>query len=305
MMNTLTQRYVSAAVAGLPEPQRDDVAKELQASVADAVEDLTAAGLSREQAEIRALTELGDPAVLAERFGGRPRHLIGPAYFGQYARLLRTLLIVVVPIVGLVTLAAQALAGASPVNALLSASGVMFQVGVQVAFWVTVVFAVLERSHSPLAARPWTPDELPEVVEHRIGLAETVAGIGILIVGMWALVWQRDHWLVTVDGVEVPVLNPAVWTPWMLLLLAVLALSIVLEIITYRVGHWTVALAVVNTGLNVAFVAIVTGLWAKGILLTPGVAELMPTALLNPLPWIVVAIAVVDTVDSWRGVARH
>lgn len=304
-MNTLTERYVNAAVAGLPESQRDDVAKELRASVTDAIEDLTASGLSHEQAELRALTDLGDPAVLAESFGGRPRHLIGPDYFSQYSGLLRTLLLVVVPIVGLATLAAQALAGISPVSALFSALGVMFQVGVQIAFWVTVVFAVLERSHSPVPARNWTPGDLPDVVEHRIGLGETVAGIGMLMVLMWALLWQRDHWLVTVGGAEVPVLNPAVWTPWLVLLLAVVAASIVLEIVTYRVGRWTVPLAVVNTGLNIAFVAIVTGLWTAGTLLTPGVADLVPGGLLNVLPWIVVGIAVLDTVDSWRGAARR
>jgi hypothetical protein len=83
-MTTLTQRYVQAAVAGVPASQRDDVAEELNASVADAVDDLVTAGLTPQEAERKALTDLGDPAVLAERFGGRPRHLIGPAYFGQY-----------------------------------------------------------------------------------------------------------------------------------------------------------------------------------------------------------------------------
>jgi len=304
-MTTLTQRYVNAAVTGLPEPQRDDVAEELRASVADAIDDLVASGLSPQDAEAQALTDLGDPAVLAERFGGRPRHLIGSAYFGQYQQLLRTLLIVVVPIVGVVCLAAQAIAGSAPLSAVLNCLGVMFQVGVQIAFWVTVVFALLERTHTPVPTEKWTPADLPEVVERRVGLGDTVFGIAMLVLAIWAILWQRDHWLVTVNGVDVPVLNPDVWTPWLVVLLAVLVASVLLAVVTYRVGHWTVPLAVVNTVLNAAFAAIVLGLWAQGTLLTPGVAELVPSGLLNPLPWIVVGIAVLDTVEAWWQVLRR
>jgi hypothetical protein len=298
-MNTLTQRYVHAAVAGLPESQRDDVAQELHTSLADAIDDLMTGGLSREAAERQALDDLGDPAVLAERFGGRPRHLIGPAYFGQYSQLLRTLVLVVVPIVAVASLLAQALAGASPLDALFSVVGIVFQLVVQLAFWVTLVFAVLERSHTPVPGPSWSPDDLPEIPERRVGLGETVSGIALLTVLMWAILWQRDHWLVTVGGAEVPVLNAQVWSPWLVVLLVVLLASIVLEIVTYRVGQWTVALAAVNTVLNVMFAGIVMWLWTGERLLTEGVADLVPGGLLTPLVWIVVGIAVFDTVEGW------
>lgn len=304
-MTTLTQRYVHAAVAGLPEAQRNDVAEELNASVADAVDALTAAGLSAEEAERQALNDLGDPAALSERFGGPPRHLIGPAYFGQYSQLLRTLLLVVVPIVAVASLLAQALAGASPLDALFSVLGIVFQLGVQMAFWVTLVFALLERTHTPMPDREWSLDDLPEIADRRIGLGETVSGIALLTVLMWAILWQRDHWLVTVGGSEVPVLNAQAWTPWLVVLLLVLLASIVLEIVKYRLGHWTVTLAVVNTVLNVAFAGIVVWLWSAERLLTPGVADLVPAGLLTPLLWIVVGITVFDTVEGWWRVLRR
>jgi hypothetical protein len=303
-MATLTQRYVDVAVSGVPQSQRDDVAAELRASLADAVDDLTAQGVQPDEAEVRALTDLGDPAALAERFGGRPRHLIGPAYFGHYVKLLRTLLFVVLPIVGVASLIAQALTGASPIEGVLSALGVVFQVGVQIAFWVTVVFAVLERSHTPMPTRAWTLDDLPEVVNRRIGLGETVFGISVLTVLMWAIIWQRDHWLVTVDGVLVPVLNPAAWSPWIALLLVVLLAMVVLEIVKYRAGRWTLRLATWNTVLNLGFACIVVVLWAQGSLLSPGILEAVPGGLLNPVPWIVVAITVFDTAEGWWSLRR-
>lgn len=304
-MSTLTQRYVQAAVAGVPASQRDDVAEELNASVADAVDDLVMAGLTPQEAEHKALTDLGDPAVLAERFGGRPRHLIGPVYFGQYWQLLRTLLLVVVPIVGAATLLAQGLAAEGPIQAVLTAFGVMFQVGVQIAFWVTVVFVMLERQHTPVPHSEWTPDDLPEQIDRRIGVGDTVFGVAWLIVLMWAMIWQRDHWLVTVGGAEVPVLNADQWFPWFLVLIGVLVASIALEIVKYRVGRWTVSLAAVNTVLNATFAGVVILLWSAGTLLTPGVQELVPGGLLNPLPLIVVAIAALDTVSGWWNVFRR
>jgi hypothetical protein len=303
-MSSLTQRYISAAVTGVPEPARDDVAEELRASVADAVEAHVAAGMAPAEAEVRALSDLGDPAVLAERFGGRPRHLIGPAYFGHYQQLLKTLLAVVLPIVTIAVLIAEALAGAAPLDVLVSALGTVFQVGVQIAFWVTVVFAVLERTHTPMPTAAWTPDALPEVPDRRVGLGETVAGVAGLVLLMWAMIWQRDHWLVTVGGAEVPVLNEDVWIPWVVTLLVIVLASIVLAIVVYRSGHWTVPLAIVNTVLNVAFAGLVVWLWSAGTLLTPGVADLVPDGLLAPVPWIVVGIAVFDTLGTWWDVLR-
>lgn len=303
-MSSLTQRYISAAVAGVPEPARDDVARELRASVADAVEAHVSGGMAPDDAEVQALTDLGDPAVLAERFGGRPRHLIGPPYFGHYERLLRTLLLVVLPIVAVAVMLAQALSGSSPIDVILGVVGTVFQVGVQIAFWVTVVFAVLERTHTPLPSSPWTPDALPEVPVRRVGLAETVAGIAGLVLLMWTIIWQRDHWQVTVNGAEVPVLDRAAWNPWISILLGILLASIIVAVVTYRRGHWTVPLAIANTVLNAAFAGIVVWLWSTDALLTPGVDDLVPGALLAPLPWLVVGIAVFDTVDTWWDVLR-
>lgn len=306
-MTTLTQRYVAVAVAGVPEPARDDVVAELQATIADAVDALRAGGLTGEEAERQALIDLGDPAELAEQYGGRPRHLIGSDYYPAYSQLLRTLLLVVTPIVGVATLLAQGATGSSIIDVSLSAIGTMFQVGVQIAFWVTAVFAFLERSHTPVPRTQWSPERLPEVVDRRIGLGETVTGIALLTILMWAIIWQRDHWLVTVDGVEVSALNAAVWAPWFVTLLGVLLASIILEIVKYRAGRWTIGLATVNTVLNAIVAGIVLWLANSGTLLTPGVADLLPAAVVSLMPWLVVAIAAFDTVEGWwyavRGVS--
>ncbi|MFN8128704.1 MAG: hypothetical protein U0R28_07905 [Candidatus Nanopelagicales bacterium] len=57
--------------------------------------------------------------------------------------------------------------------------------------------------------------------------------------------------------------------------------------------------------LIAALVLDTAGGWWKGDLLTAGVADLVPGGLLNPLPWIVVLIAVLDSANGWWHVVRR
>ena len=189
-----------------------------------------------------------------------------------------------------------------------STLAVVFQVGVQLALWVTVAFAIMDRYGKAPKDHSWTPADLPEPVDRRIGLGDTVVSITLLSVLMWAILWQRDHWLIAVDGAQVPALDPAAWSPWIALLLAVLLLSIVLEVVKYRVGQWTVTLAAVNTVLNVTFATIVLWLWGTDSLLNPAVATTAVegvTTLIGGLPWVILLICCWDTVDGWWRAVRR
>jgi len=67
----LTERYVQAALRGLPPQQRSDIERELRTSIADAVDAKMEAGSDAAVAEREALTELGDPARLAAGYADR------------------------------------------------------------------------------------------------------------------------------------------------------------------------------------------------------------------------------------------
>jgi hypothetical protein len=106
--SNLTDRYVDATLRRLPSDKRPDIEKELRASIADAVDARVEAGTALAEAEVAVLTELGDPARLAAGYAERPLHLIGPELFLDYTRLLRTLLVTIVPIVAAVVGLVQA-----------------------------------------------------------------------------------------------------------------------------------------------------------------------------------------------------
>jgi hypothetical protein len=302
MTTAMEDRYIGEVARRVPDQVRKSVDEQLRARIDDSVAKHRTLGLSRDEALARTLTELGDPADLAVSYGGHPRYLIGPDHYREYVQLLRLLMVAVLPTVGAVMLVVQGMTGAAVLDVLTNTLAVVFQVGVQLALWVTVAFAIMDRYGKPQQDHDWTPADLPEPVDRRIGLGDTVVSIALLAVLMWAILWQRDHWLITVDGAQVPALDPAAWSPWILLLLAVVALSIVLEVVKHRVGQWTVTLATVNTALNVAFATIVLWLWGTDSLLNPVVATSVGegvTTLIGGLPWVILLICGWDTVDGW------
>jgi hypothetical protein len=80
-MSTLTNRYVWGVLRAVPERQRADLEPEIRVLVADAVEARAASAQGDAAAvERAALTELGDPEILAARYTDRSLHLIGPGY---------------------------------------------------------------------------------------------------------------------------------------------------------------------------------------------------------------------------------
>ena len=95
MTDTLTTRYIDAVTRSVPERQRDDVARELAAAIADQIDARLVAGEAPGDAERIVLTELGDPERLAAGYADRPLHLIGPRYYLEWKRLLVLLLWIV------------------------------------------------------------------------------------------------------------------------------------------------------------------------------------------------------------------
>ncbi len=312
---SLTDRYVAAALKGVQADQREDVAAELRGSIADAVEVRTAQGESTDAAERTVLLELGDPTRLAAGYSGRPLYLIGPAFYPDYIRLLRLLLSIVVPIIAIVVGAASAVSGAGPLDILLGALGSAFSVGVQLAFWVTLVFALVDRSGAAprTATSGWDLDDLPEPRDRRIGLGETVASVTGLSLLIWFVLWQPGYQeSFDPGGPSIPILDPGLSTFWIPALVAVLLASIALEIVKYRRGHWTVPLAAVNTVLSLAFAIPVLWLIVTDQLLNPEFLDTVATgefaSLVDLMPtvaaWVIAVVCVVDIAEGWWKAVR-
>ncbi|MBQ1073858.1 hypothetical protein KBX06_11910 [Micromonospora sp. C31] len=270
-MTTLTDRYLAATLRSVPVARRAEIATELRASIEDMVEGRTAGGQDAAAAEREVLTELGDPDKLAARYADRRLQLIGPAYYLAWSRLMKLLLsfipVLVGVLVGLVTTAE----GGSTGRGVGTGVVVAFQVAVQISFWVTVVFAVLERTRTPLHLPEWSVDLLPEnTPDRKISLADIAASVTFLGLLIAYLVMQHFRSFVSTDGGEnLPILDPALWNFWLPFLIAVLVASIGLEFAKYRTGRWTWPLVAANVVLNLAFAVPVIWLTSTDRLLNP------------------------------------
>ncbi|WP_069387985.1 permease prefix domain 1-containing protein [Cellulosimicrobium cellulans] len=310
---TLTDRYVAATLRTIPEDRRSDIEQELRASIADAVDAQVASGADPEAAETAVLTDLGDPDRLAADLAGRPLYLIGPELYLDWWRLLKVLLWIA-PIPGIISLTAALVGGDAVGSSIFSGLWTTAVVALQIAFWTTLVFALLERDRrtrrSDLSG-PWTVDRLPAVRERRdVSLGDTAASLAVLVLLVAAVFVQRSHsWYRTADGDPVTVLDPGLWPVWVGGLLVIVAADVAIEVVKYARGRWTVGLAAANTVTALAFAVPAAWLATEGRLVNPAFLEASGgdevTWLLPVLVLVIVSIAVWDVADGWVKALRH
>lgn len=254
-MTTLTDRYVHATVRSVPEARRDEIARELRASIHDMVGDRLENGEDHVTAERAVLTELGNPDRLAIQYTDRPNHLIGPRYFVIYQRLvLRLLLWIPVP-VGIVVGAIELVDSGSSA-AIGEGISTAITVALHVAFWTTLSFAILERTGGETGLPEWTVDHLPDLpAERDVSVPDSIvtlvllAGLAVVLVGQHFRSWVEDG-----NGDNVPVFDAGAWQPWLLLVLGSLAVDAVVQVMLMRTGRWTMPLAATYVVSGLLFV---------------------------------------------------
>jgi len=310
---TLTDRYVDAAMRTVPDDQRSDLAAELRGSIDDQIEARIAEGAAPDDAERAVLTYLGDPDVLAAGYTGRQLHLIGPRYYLDWWRLLKLLLWIVLPCAAFGVALGQILSGATVGETIGSAVVAVLTAALHVAFWTTLVFVVLERTgHETMDAGPWTPDRLPEPRQRGAGLGDMIASIAFLLIMAGVVLWDHFIGLVPTEP-GLPFLAEGLWPWWILALFVVMALEAVLAIAVYGVGRWTWPRAVANGILNLLIAVPALWLLGTGRLINP---EFFPTIIEGsdgPLVqniiaaivgFVIVAVAIWDTTDAALKAAR-
>jgi hypothetical protein len=314
-MTTLIDRYVWAVLRAAPSAQRTELEPEVRGLVSDAVEARIASGDPAKDAERAALAELGDPTVLAARYTDQSLHLIGPALFPAWRRLLSVLLPILVPLIAVIVLAAQLAGGATVGQAIVAAGGAAVSVGIQTTFWVTLVFAIMERTTGPetVAAGAWSVDDLPELPDDgRMGVAEFVATIIVQVIVLGGLMWVQFQPPIVIEGEAFPLFDPALWSFWLPWFIVVLVAEIVMAVGIFLRGRWTIPFAIANAVLGAAFAIPAVYLIQNDLLLNPelvaaitastGSTWLSVTGTITMV--VIVAITVWDAIDGFRKARR-
>ncbi|WP_345800174.1 permease prefix domain 1-containing protein [Microbacterium sp. AZCO] len=310
---TLTDRYIDAAMRSVPDKQRADLSAELRASIADQIDARVDAGEPAETAERDVLSELGDPDKLAAGYLERPLWLVGPRYYLDWWRLLK-LLWAIVPVCAAFGVAlAQTLAGASFGEILGSVVSVVLAVVVHVAFWVTLVFVILERTgHETMDPSPWTPDRLPEPKASGATFGDMVASLVFLVIAAGAVLWDHFVGWPVGGGETMSFLAPGLWPWWITGLFVVMALEAVLAVAVFARGRWTTGLAVANLVLDAAVALPALWLLSNGLLVNtdffptviPGDGAEVGGILSVILGFVFAGVAVWDSIDGFLKARR-
>ena len=150
-------------------------------------------------------------------------------------------------------------------------------------FWVTLVFALVERSAGDGARRggvpgkgeplaPWSLERLPEPHASGAGFADFIVLVVFLVLGAAAILW--DLLIGFVPGSDLSFLDPGLWPWWIAGLFVLMAAQALLAFLVYRRGRWTFGFAVANAVLALVFAVPALWLLAQGRLLNP---EFFPT----------------------------
>jgi hypothetical protein len=182
---------------------------------------------------------------------------------------------------------------------------------------VTLVFAMIERgalNRRGVVVNAWTPDDLPELPQRgQVKLGDAIGSAVFLLTMIGLVLWQQfAPTVLAADGTPLPLLNQGLWSLWLPVLFGLAVLEVGFAVLVWRVGRWTVPLAIVNTLLAVATAAILIWLFSTNQVVDPDwAARLRLTDLVAPGgvlavvgAFVAAGIAVWDIVDgflkTWR-----
>lgn len=277
---SLTDRYVWTVTRQLPPESGPDVARELRGSIEESVEGRVAAGEDPEAAERETIVGLGDPDVLAREYGGRPNHLIGPAYFPAWVRLVKLLLAVIVPLAVIGNVIARSFGSGADFGAVVGGAATLaVQTAVHLVFWTALIFAMVERNMGPLGrdqlVDSWSPDVLadPAARAKRASLTEMLFEVVWVVVAIALCLWQWSG----VGEHALQVLDPSLALGWQALVVGFFALDIAVAVAAWARGGWSLPLAAASLVSAVASGAVLVWLVLSEQLLTDVPAEFAET----------------------------
>lgn len=261
--------YIQEVAKRLPEKNREDITLELRSTIEDMLPD------DYNEEDVKSVLEkLGSPVSLANGYLDRPMQLIGPRYFDVYTTLLK-MIIPIAAVIALIAMVAENFIGYSGDQAVLDVIlkligkgiGEIVEVGLHVFFWLTLVFAILERTDKDKGTQPlttslkkWTPDDLKNIsyVPKKKSISKFEVFGGLMWTAIWATFYFYANHLVGVyEGTEnglkfvVPTFNQDVLLQYWPIVVVMIVFEVAISLYKLVQGQWTTRLAIGNTILQI------------------------------------------------------
>ena len=266
----LIDLYIQEVAKRLPEKNREDITLELRSTIDDMLPE------DYNEKDVKSVLEkLGSPVSLANGYLDRPMHLIGPRYFDVYTTLLK-MIIPIAAVIALISMVAENFIDYSGDQAVLNVIfqligkgiGEIFEVGLHVFFWLTLVFVILERTDTDKGIEPlttslkkWTPDDLKNIsyIPKKKAISKFEVFGGLMWTAVWATLYFYANHLVgvyngTANGLKFvsPTFNQDVLLQYWPIVVIMIVFEICISLYKLVQGQWTQRLAIGNAILQVA-----------------------------------------------------
>lgn len=268
----LIDLYIQEVTRRLPEKSRKDIALELRSTIEDMLPD------EYTEQDVKAvLAKMGNPETLASGYRDRPQHLIGPRYFDMYKTILK-MGIPISMIITFITFVASQVAGFNGEEAILNVVikilskglATALYTGLQVFFWATLSFALVERidpskDQEPLMfnMKKWTPDDLKDISympkERMISKIEVFGGL------FWTAIWSTvyfyaDHLVGVYQGGSeglvfvTPIFNQQMLQSFWPFVVIIIVLEVLLALYKLFIAKWTMKMSLFNLILQIIWI---------------------------------------------------
>lgn len=260
----LIDSYIHEVTRRLPQKSREDIGLELKSTIEDMLP------LEYTEKDVKqVLQQLGNPVSLASSYNDRPMHLIGPKYFDLYVSFLK-MIVPIAAVIAFISVAAIQIIEfeqgdtvlTTGLNILTQSIWNIVSIFIQVFFWLTLIFAIVERidgikDNQPrtMSLNEWTPDDLkniPFIPKKRAISKRHVFG-SLLWTAIWGTFYFYASHLVGVyektdDGLTfiMPSLNQTILNSYWPLIVLVIGMEIGLALYQLFKGQWTKKVAIFN-----------------------------------------------------------
>lgn len=252
-MNEMIERYIYDVTRRLPENERGEIKRELEASITDMLPD------NPSRQDITAvLTKLGSPRILAEQYRQKPQYLISPAMFDNYISVLKAVTAIVAVVCGCIGVV-LALSSGSIVQVISSGIAMAFEGALQTALWITVGFVIAEKCGYK---QEWKLEDLPQLPTGiRISRSSSTAGMIMSVflpVLFIAMIIREESFFIFVRGADIITpLSQAALERFIPYLVMLGVLGFIVNGFRLYWAKWNIPLCVINAIYNVVWAGVV------------------------------------------------
>lgn len=252
-MNEMIERYIYDVTRRLPENERGEIKRELEASITDMLPD------NPSRQDITAvLTKLGSPRILAEQYRQKPQYLISPAMFDNYISVLKAVTAIVAVVCGCIEVV-LALSSGSIVQVISSGIAMAFEGALQTALWITVGFVIAEKCGYK---QEWKLEDLPQLPTGiKISRSSSIAGMIMSVflpVLFIAMIIREESFFIFVRGADIITpLSQAALERFIPYLVMLGVLGFIVNGFRLYWAKWNIPLCVINAIYNVVWAGVV------------------------------------------------